>query len=91
MKQIPGSEVHTKWFDDVNLPPQAALDAIINFLRSTSQPTMMGYIASEIGWSLGQTQAMLRELSKRGQVRELTDDDKTHRKLILHCNYWELV
>lgn len=91
MKNVPGSEVSTSWFNESKKPPQSVLDQITDYMSRHPNPTYLGYISSEIGWSLGQTQEMLRELERRGLVRELNGPEKATFGFSTKANVWVIV
>lgn len=91
MKHIKTVEVSTKWFNESQPPPEKVLEILVDFMRRRAEPVYMGLIANEIGWSLGQTQEMLRELARRHVVRELSDDEKRIAGFPVGSNLWIII
>lgn len=71
--------------------PLVALEKITGYLDRGYSPAFLGFIASEIGYSLAQTEAMLLLLVEAGQVRRLTADDLRRRQVDERCVMYELV
>lgn len=81
----------TKWFNNGKEHPPAALERIVGYFHRLACPIYMGYIATEIHYSLAQTQSMLEALQEAGVVRQLTVEELKLRKIDPRANIWILV
>ena len=66
----------TKLFSESRLPPQAALDKIVNYFHRLEKPVFIGQVALYVGYSIEQTEAMLAALIDVGVIRIMTRDEK---------------
>ncbi len=64
---------------------------IVGYFHRVASPIYTGYVASEIGYSLDQTQLMLEALSKADVVRQLTIEEKKLKQIDPRGNVWVLV
>lgn len=81
----------TKWFNGgLDLPPKV-LEKIVGYFNRMSRPIYLGYVATEIGYSLAQTQAMVDSLVELGTLRAMTDEEKVSMKFDVRGNIYVLV
>lgn len=86
-----GLQQMTKWFNEKNEPPQAALEKIVGYFHRVDRPVYLGVIALEIRYSLDQTLAMFEALHDAGVIRPLSDDEKRKFQIDIRGNVWTLV
>lgn len=81
----------TRWFNNGKEPPQVALEKIVSFFHKLDRPVYLGFIATEIKYSLEQTRAMLDVLHDAGAVRPLSVEEKRAHGLDERDDIWTLV
>jgi len=79
-----------KLFRDGQVPPQKVLEIIVGLMHRVTNPVYLGIISLEIRYSLARTQEMMELLEERGEVRQVTDDEKRAMKIRLDANLWTL-
>lgn len=82
----------TRYFKDSRgEPPQVALEKIVSFFHRLDRPVYLGFIATEVKYSLEQTRAMLDVLHDAGAVRPLSVEEKRAQGLDERGDIWMLV
>lgn len=81
----------TKWFNNGKTPPAGVLENIMQYMKKMETYVYLGRISTEIGYTLGQTEAFMQVLSEKNLARVLTIDEKNDLKIDSRANLWTLV